>query len=42
MLGAAFDLGAGPLVLLSILLATALGLAARGSIRSWLHRRSSD
>jgi hypothetical protein len=42
MLGAAFDLGAGPLVLLSILLATALGLAARGSVRSWLHRRSND
>ena len=42
MLGAAFDLGAGPLVLLSILLATALGLAARGSVRSWLHRRSSS
>lgn len=42
MLGAAFDLGAGPLALLSILLATALGLAARGSLRSWLHRRSSD
>ena len=40
LLGAAFDLGAGPLVLLSLLLATALGLAARGSVRSWLHRRS--
>lgn len=40
LLGAAFDLGAGPLVLLSLLLATALGLAARGSIRSWLDRRS--
>jgi len=42
LLGAAFDLGAGPLVLLSILLATALGLAARGSVRSWLHRRSGN
>jgi hypothetical protein len=42
LLGAAFDLGAGPLVLLSILLATALGLAARGSVRSWLHRRSGS
>jgi hypothetical protein len=42
MLGAVSDLGAGPLALLSILLATALGLAARGSVRSWLHRRSSD
>jgi hypothetical protein len=42
MLGAAFDLGAGPLVLLFILVATALGLAARGSVRSWLHRRSTD
>lgn len=42
MLGAAFDLGAGPLVLLSILLATALGLAARGSVRSWLQRRSGS
>lgn len=42
LLGAAFDLGAGPLVLLSILLAIALGLAARGSVRSWLHRRSGS
>jgi hypothetical protein len=42
LLGAAFDLGAGPLVLLSILLATALGLVARGSVRSWLHRRSGS
>lgn len=42
LLGAAFDLGVGPLVLLSILLATALGLAARGSVRSWLHRRSGS
>ena len=42
LLGAAFDLGAGPLVLLSVLLASALGLAARGSVRSWLHRRSGS
>jgi hypothetical protein len=42
LLGAAFDLGAGPLVLLSLLLATAFGLAARGSLRTWLQRRSSD
>jgi hypothetical protein len=42
MLGAAFDLGAGPLALLAILLATACGLAARGSVRSWLHRRSGS
>ena len=42
MLGAAFDLGAGPLVLLAILLAAACGLAARGSVRSWLHRRSGS
>ena len=41
MLGAAFDLGAGPLVLLAILLTTAVGLAARGSVRSWRQRRSS-
>lgn len=41
VLGAAFDLGAGPLVLLSLLLATAFGLAARGSVLGWLRRRSS-
>jgi hypothetical protein len=40
-LGAAFDLGAGPLALLLILLAIAVGLTARGSLRSWLRRRSS-
>ena len=39
ILGAAFDLGVGPTVLLAILLATALGLAARGSVRGWLLRR---
>jgi hypothetical protein len=42
LLGAAFDLGAGPLALLGILLATALGLAARGSVRGWRRRRSSS
>lgn len=41
MFGAAFDLGAGPLVLLAILLTTAVGLAARGSVQSWRQRRSS-
>jgi hypothetical protein len=39
LLGAAFDLGTGPMILLSILLATALGLAARGSLRGWRLRR---
>lgn len=42
VLGAAFDLGAGPLALLAILLATALGLAARGSVRGWLQRRATQ
>lgn len=41
ILGAAFDLGTGPMVLLVLLLGTAVGLAARGSIRGWLRRRSS-
>jgi hypothetical protein len=41
LLGAAFDLGAGPLVLLSILGATAFGIAVRGSVQSWLRRRTS-
>lgn len=40
-LGAAFDLGTGPLVLLAILIATAVALAARGPVRGWLTRRSS-
>jgi hypothetical protein len=39
-LGAAFDLGTGPTILLAILVATALGLAARGSVRGWRERRS--
>lgn len=42
LLGAAFDLGAGPTVLLAILLATGLGLAARGSVGGWLRKRSSS
>jgi len=41
LLGAAFDLGTGPMVLLVILLGTAVALAARGSVRGWLRRRSS-
>jgi hypothetical protein len=40
-LGAAFDLGAGPTVLLAILVATAVGLAATGSLRNWRRRRPS-
>ena len=40
-LGAAVDLGAGPTVLLSILLATAVALAAHGGFRSWRRRRPS-
>lgn len=42
LLGAVFDLGTGPLVLLAILLATAIGLAARGGLRGRLSRRSGD
>lgn len=42
ILGAAFDLGVGPTVLIAILLATALGLAARGNVRDWLRKRSSS
>jgi hypothetical protein len=41
LLGAAFDLGAGPTALLAILLATALALAARGGVRGWRRKRSS-
>ncbi|HJQ75045.1 MAG TPA: hypothetical protein VJ814_09170 [Gaiellaceae bacterium] len=39
-LGAAFDIGSGPTVLLAILLATALGLAIHGGLRGWRRRRS--
>jgi hypothetical protein len=42
LFGAAFDLGVGPTILLVILLATGLGLAARGSVQSWLRKRSSS
>jgi hypothetical protein len=42
ILGAAFDLGAGPLALLFILLATALGLAARGSLRGRRRQRATE
>jgi hypothetical protein len=41
ILGAAFDLGVGPTVLLGILLATGLGLAARGSVRGLFRKRPS-
>jgi hypothetical protein len=42
-LGAAFDLGTGPAILLAVLLATAVvGLAARGGLRSRLQRRSTQ
>jgi hypothetical protein len=40
-LGAAFDLGSGPTILLAILLATAIGLALHGSLRNWRGRRTS-
>jgi hypothetical protein len=40
-LGAAFDLGTGPTILLAILLATAIAFAAQGGVRSWLRRRST-
>lgn len=40
-LGAAFDLGTGPTILLVILLATAVAAAARGGVRSWHRRRST-
>jgi hypothetical protein len=32
----------GPAILLAILLATGLGLAARGTIHGWLRKRSSS
>lgn len=41
LFSAVFDMGAGPLALLAILLATAVGLAARGPMRAWLRGRSS-
>jgi hypothetical protein len=42
LLGAAFDLGVGPAILLAILLATGLGLAARGTVQGWLRKRSTS
>ncbi|HKN63688.1 MAG TPA: hypothetical protein VJV76_05085 [Gaiellaceae bacterium] len=39
LLGAVLDLGAGPLALLAILLATAVGLASRGPVRGWFRAR---
>jgi hypothetical protein len=42
LFGAILDMGAGPLALLAILLATALGLAARGPARDWLRARRSS
>ena len=39
-LGAVSDLGAGPMVLLAILLATAVAFAVQGGVRGWLRRRS--
>jgi hypothetical protein len=39
LLGAAFDLGVGPTILLAILLGIGLGVAARGSVGSWLRKR---
>jgi hypothetical protein len=40
-LGAAFDLGTGPTILLALLLATAVAFAAQGGVRSWRRRRST-
>ena len=42
LFGAAFDLGAGPTILLAILLGIGLGVAARGGVGSWLRKRSSS
>lgn len=39
-LGAAFDLGTGPTVLLALLLATAVGLAVLNGLRGWRGRGS--
>ena len=40
-LGAAFDLGSGPTILLAILLATVVALGAHGGLRSWRRRRAT-
>ena len=42
LFGAAFDLGAGPTILLAILLGVGIGLAARGRVGGWLGKRSSS
>jgi hypothetical protein len=42
LFGAAFDLGAGPTILLAILLGVGIGLAARGRVGGWLAKRSSS
>jgi hypothetical protein len=42
LLGAAFDLGAGPTILLAILLGVGIGLAARGRLGGLLGKRSSS
>jgi hypothetical protein len=41
-LGAAFDLGAGPLILLALLLATVVALAVQGGLRGWRRRRPNS
>lgn len=40
-LGAIFDLGSGPNVLLAFLIATVLGLTVYSGVRSWRSRRAS-
>jgi hypothetical protein len=40
-LGAAFDLGSGPTILLAILLATVVALGAHSGVRSWRRRRTT-
>jgi hypothetical protein len=40
-LGAAFDVGSGPTVLLAILLATMIALAGHSGLRSWRRRRAN-
>ena len=42
LFGAAFDLGAGPTILLAILLGVGIGLAARGRVGGWIGKRSSS
>jgi hypothetical protein len=40
-LGAAFDLGSGPTVLLALLLGTAIGFGIHGGLRNWRRRRAA-